>query len=228
MDLQQLSAPFPREAIHWRAQSVTKDGTKALALAYLDARDVMDRLDEVCGPENWQSEVTETAKGRVICRLGIRTENGWVWKSDGAGDTAVEGEKGGISDALKRAAVSWGVGRYLYRLKSPWVPCKCSEWNGKKQWKEWTADPWQFVRGGTPAPKPADNGPSEADWFTATLPNVKDADGINALLPRAKKAGRDVQKLLVDRAKALQLEFDADARRYVYLEEANPQEKDAA
>ena len=227
MELEKLSAPFPREAIHWRAQSVTKDGTKALALAYLDARDVMDRLDEVCGPENWQSEVTETAKGRVICRLGIRTEDGWVWKSDGAGDTAVEGEKGGISDALKRAAVSWGVGRYLYRLKSPWVPCECGEWNGKKQWKKWTADPWQFVRGDTP--KPVDNGPSEADWFKDTLPKVKDADGINALLPRAKKAGRDVAKMLVDRATELQLEFDADARRYVYLEETNqPEEKDAA
>jgi hypothetical protein len=26
-----------------------------------------------------------------------------------------------LSDALKRAAVRWGVGRYLYELKSPWV-----------------------------------------------------------------------------------------------------------
>jgi hypothetical protein len=26
-----------------------------------------------------------------------------------------------LSDALKRAAVRWGVGRYLYEMKSPWV-----------------------------------------------------------------------------------------------------------
>ncbi len=49
-----LSDPFPPEAIHWRAQTVTKDGTKALALAYLDARDVMDRFDAVCSPHGWE------------------------------------------------------------------------------------------------------------------------------------------------------------------------------
>ena len=48
-------------------------------------------------------------------------DGGWVAKADGAGDTAHEAEKGGISDAFKRAAVQWGVGRYLYRLESPWV-----------------------------------------------------------------------------------------------------------
>jgi hypothetical protein len=44
-----------------------------------------------------------------------------VWKSDGAGDSDVEAEKGAVSDAFKRAAVKWGVGRYLYDLDSPWV-----------------------------------------------------------------------------------------------------------
>ena len=78
MDLQRLSLPFPKDAVHWRAQTLTRDGTKALALAYLDARDVMDRLDDVCGSENWQSEITETAKGRVICRIGIRVGDDWV------------------------------------------------------------------------------------------------------------------------------------------------------
>src|SRR5690606_17516766 len=39
----------------------------------------------------------------------------------GAGNTDVEADKGGISDAFKRAAVKWGVGRYLYGVESPWV-----------------------------------------------------------------------------------------------------------
>lgn len=148
MDLRALAAEFDPKAVHWRAQTVTKNGDKALALAYLDARDVMDRLDEVCGPENWQSRYTETARGRVLCEIGIRVDGEWVWKSDGAGDTAVEGEKGGISDALKRAAVQWGIGRYLYRLDAVWCPCET--FNGK--WKKWTADPWDFVRGKRKAP----------------------------------------------------------------------------
>jgi hypothetical protein len=44
-----------------------------------------------------------------------------VVKSNGAGDTDVEGPKGALSDAFKRAAVLWGIGRYLYSLESPWV-----------------------------------------------------------------------------------------------------------
>ena len=34
----------------------------------------------------------------------------------------MEAEKGRISDAFKRAAVHWGVGRYLYNLPNVWVP----------------------------------------------------------------------------------------------------------
>jgi len=142
----QLSAPFPREAVSWRAQSVKKDGTAAMALAYIDARDVMNRLDEVAGPENW-SDTYDVHPNVTICTLAIRTaDGGWVSKADGAGDTDVEAEKGRISDAFKRAAVRWGIGRYLYALSSPWVPCETSEYNGKKVWKSWKVDPWTMVR----------------------------------------------------------------------------------
>lgn len=128
-----------------------------MALAYIDARDVMNRLDEVCGPDAWQDRYTETASGRVLCTIEILSQmpNGdwaWVAKSDGAGSTDVEGDKGGISDAFKRAAVKWGIGRYLYDLDAPWVPCESYEAsNGKKVWKRWTSDPWGHVKN---APKP--------------------------------------------------------------------------
>lgn len=144
-DFAALSAEFPKAAISWRAQSVTKDGTKAMALAYIDARDVMQRLDDVCGPQGWQDRY-EFAGPRTICYLSVRIGDEWVTKADGAGDTAVEAEKGAISDAFKRAAVKWGIGRYLYDLDAPWVPCETSEYGGKKHWKRWTADPWAFVR----------------------------------------------------------------------------------
>lgn len=155
MKLADLAAPFPEDMVHWRAQTVTKDGTKAMALAYLDARDVQDRLDAVCGPENWQCRYTETASGRVISEIGIRIGEEWVWKADGAGSTDIEGDKGGISDAFKRAAVPWGVGRYLYRMPAPWVPCECSDYNGKKIWRKWKADPWTFVKSDVRTPPPA-------------------------------------------------------------------------
>jgi len=53
-------------------------------------------------------------EGRVTCELSIRFGERWITKTDGAGDTGIEGEKGAISDSLKRSAVLWGIGRYLY------------------------------------------------------------------------------------------------------------------
>jgi hypothetical protein len=118
---QELMKPFPPESVSWRVGSTTRDKSKGMALAYIDARDVMDRLDEVVGFNNWQDEYIETSKGRVICRIGIKVGDEWVYKSDGAGETSYEGDKGAISDAFKRAAVKFGIGRYLYNIKAPWV-----------------------------------------------------------------------------------------------------------
>ncbi len=115
-----LSAPFPDSYIDWRVGSTNKDKTKGMALAYIDARTVMDRLDSVCGPGNWQNNYTP-AGSIMICNLGILVNSEWVWKSDGAGETDFEGQKGAMSDAFKRAAVRWGLGRYLYEMKAPWV-----------------------------------------------------------------------------------------------------------
>lgn len=150
MNLTDLAKPFPKEAVSWRAQSLNQAKDKALALAYIDARDVMNRLDEVCGPENWSDSYTETPKGRIIATIAIKIGGEWVSKSDGAGETDVEGDKGAISDALKRAAVKWGIGRYLYELESPWVPCELGN-NGK--WRKWTADPWSCIRNAPRAPQ---------------------------------------------------------------------------
>lgn len=117
---QRLSAPFPPEQISWRVGSTSTDKTKGLALAYLDARDVMERLDNTVGPENWQCRYPH-ANGKTVCEIGIKVDGEWIWKADGSGDTDVEAEKGALSDAFKRAAVRWGIGRYLYDLGNIWA-----------------------------------------------------------------------------------------------------------
>lgn len=118
---EQLKAPFSPTLISWRVGSTTQDKSKGLAFGYIDARDVMHRLDEVCGPENWQNNYT-VAGAAIVCNIGIRvSDNDWVWKADGAGATDVEGEKGMMSDAFKRAAVRFGIGRYLYDIPATWV-----------------------------------------------------------------------------------------------------------
>ncbi len=117
----ELKKPFPEPAIHWRIGARTGDKKKGLPLAYIDARDVMDRLDFVLGFDGWEDSYVETTSGRVICTLACMINDKLVIRSDGAGDTGTEGEKGAISDALKRAAVKFGIGRYLYGLGGEWV-----------------------------------------------------------------------------------------------------------
>lgn len=118
-----LKAPFPVDSLSWRVgnksnwdkvKKCPKDPNKpvkAQMLVYIDARDVQDRLDEVC--DNWSNDFKEV-NGRLVCNLTI---NG-ITRTDGAGDTDFEGEKGGLSDAFKRSAVMFGVGRYLYNAKN--------------------------------------------------------------------------------------------------------------
>lgn len=111
-----LKEPFPAKTISFRVGATTKDKDKGIALAYLDARSVMNRFDEVCGTK-WQNRYPE--KG--VCEIGLYIDSEWVWRANGAGETDIEGEKGQLSDSFKRAAVMWGIGRYLYYLPNEWV-----------------------------------------------------------------------------------------------------------
>jgi hypothetical protein len=120
VDLKALSAPFSPASISWRVGAKAQNNQKGLALAYIDARDVQERLDEVCGPDGWQCKYSH-ANSKTVCDIGIKIGDEWIWKANGAGDTDVEQEKGALSDAFKRAAVMWGVGRYLYSFPSIWV-----------------------------------------------------------------------------------------------------------
>lgn len=118
MKIDLLEKPFEEKDIEWRLQSCGEKNGKfwAKALAYINARAVMNRLDTVCGKDNWQDKYIEIKNG-FICSIGIKINNDeWVWKTDGAERTAFEELKGGMSDAFKRAAVKWGIGRYLYYL----------------------------------------------------------------------------------------------------------------
>jgi hypothetical protein len=102
-----LKRPFPESKIRWRK------GGGGAELSYITARDVMDRFDDTVGIANWQTKY-QWIGDRMICELSVKIDGEWITKSDGADDSNIEGAKGGISDALKRAAVLFGIGRYLY------------------------------------------------------------------------------------------------------------------
>jgi len=132
MDLKNLKTPLNLEYIDFRIQSINK-GKYATILAYKDARVDMNRLDDVCGAENWQRDHKEV-KGVVYCGIGIKINENWTWKWDAGSESNTEAEKGQASDSFKRAGFNWGIGRELYDYPLIKVKLKdheVSEYNGK-------------------------------------------------------------------------------------------------
>lgn len=160
-----LQRPFDARDIEWRIgrSGVKNDKPWAMALAYLTNRAIMNRLDEVVGPEGWKNEFREFKVGEsigVLCGLSLKLDGEWITKWDGAGSTDFEPFKGGLSDSQKRAAVQWSIGRYLYNLDETFVECSLTRGQGKEwnyaQTKEKVAFFWKT--------------PTLPDW---ALPNSK-------------------------------------------------------
>ncbi|VTS04240.1 Rad52/Rad22 family DNA repair protein [Tuwongella immobilis] len=117
-----LAQPFELSEVKFKPQTVKNN--RALALAYIDARVIQDRLDEVLGVENWQDDYQLLPDGSVLCRLRLKLGPRWITKMD-VGSPSEQSDSGdrlkaAFSDALKRAAVKFGIGRYLYRLPALW------------------------------------------------------------------------------------------------------------
>ena len=126
---ERLADPFATSEVKWRVGGRNREKTRGQALAYIDARAVMERLDEVLTPPMWSDEYRYVAEEKVVmCRLSLCIGGEWVSKEDGAEPSDIEPGKGAISDAFKRAGVKWGVARYLYSLSMPWVELKDEKW----------------------------------------------------------------------------------------------------
>ena len=113
MEANDLNGLIKEIPFQWRVQSINQ--SNAICVAYIDSRQVQDLLDEICGPENWQSDYKEV-KGNMFAGVGIFVDGQWVWKWDCGTESNTEKEKGEASDSFKRAAVKWGIGRFLYSL----------------------------------------------------------------------------------------------------------------
>ncbi len=122
-----LAAPFDAKDIEFRPQGRPFDskGKKWIrVLTYIDARAVQDWLDAIVGLENWSFDFTpiSVAGSALMAAKGTLTIHG-ISKSDigDAGNT--EQSKSTVSDALKRAGVMFGIGRYLYDLPDAYAQC---------------------------------------------------------------------------------------------------------
>jgi hypothetical protein len=189
----QLAAPFHSYYVGWKAQATSKDKTRALAVAYIDARTVMDRLDQVVGPGNWSDTYRLISAGdgelAIECTLALFA----VQKSDvGTADEQDDGSqaslsKSAYSDALKRAAVKWGIGRYLYRIQKQWVGYDAA----RKQLTETPELPAWALPGGTGTTSAAREGHRSGDndcgnGKTAQVATTPTDDERNAELEQAR------------------------------------------
>jgi len=118
-----LREPFSNNEIEWKIQVTTQDKARGMVVAYMDARAVQKRLDEVVGPFNWKNVYSLWHDNSQMCGISIfnAERNEWVTKFDGAENSDIEPIKGGLSDSFKRAATAWGIGRYLYEMDGIWV-----------------------------------------------------------------------------------------------------------
>ena len=161
MDLAKLSEPFSESDIEWRVSRAGQGGGGifCMVLAYVTARAIQKRLDDVCGPENWRNEeprvIEVNGKSAFVAGISIRIGDEWVTKWDVAEPTNIEPAKGGWSGANKRAGAQWGCSRYLYYLDETFADVETSKQTGRQ---------WNYAR------LPKDKGGLEYWWKSPGLP----------------------------------------------------------
>lgn len=184
----QIQEEFKKEIPYkWRVQSFSKHKPQATCVPYIDSRDVQDVLDKHC---NW-SDRYYSVNGMLFCEITIYADGIEYKRSDAGSESNVEAQKGQSSDAFKRAAVKFGIGRFLYSKKMVYLKAdavKTSnnypsvvDCNGKKVWditkhiNQFTNTPTQ-----TAQPAPTDN----RKWLTESQ--------LNATLKATKEQAENV------------------------------------
>jgi hypothetical protein len=132
----ELEVPFDSAQIEWRVMNTTKNGQplRGQVVPYADQRAYTDRLNALFTPAGWTRKYTIqassnfersqdkkiVAKVLVSCELtifglGSHSATGEEFADDPNALTAAEAQ------AFKRAAVCFGLGRYLYYFTGTWV-----------------------------------------------------------------------------------------------------------
>jgi hypothetical protein len=144
-----LQQPTPPDEVHYLPKNVNKEEKTALAVPYIDARFIHQRLDDACGPFGWQSDVKDI-RGFVCVGIGIlNPDNGtWVWRWDtgqeAQTEAAEEGEEGEdvggakaiVSRGAKRAGVQFGIGRDVYDIPKVRCNIRINSKGGAGGWDE--------------------------------------------------------------------------------------------
>jgi hypothetical protein len=219
-----LAAPFDVREVQVRPVAFSHDKRRARAAFFVDARAIQQRLDDVVGCENWQTRFTFFADNPTdsyaVCKLSIRFGDKWMSKEN-VGGSDVESEDGSptvrrkaaFSDAFKRVAVDWSIGRYLYSIPEQWA-----DWDADK--KDWRNGPPKLPgfalpngesakREREPQPVPGANGPTLAKLAAAVKKLDKSENAVRLSL--SARFGEHVQtmaQLSQQQAEALLRDLD--------------------
>lgn len=119
-----LARPFPPHYVELKPGKLTKDQSKARSMAYADARAYMDRLDQVMGVGGWSSSRTMLQNSGTQVAIEVHIRIGGTTHSGVGHAPMTDGNSWTVADAqaLKRACVEYGLGRYLYGLAVLWLP----------------------------------------------------------------------------------------------------------
>lgn len=117
--LHRLAEPFDESDIKYRAGAVSRDKTKAIALAYAEPRIYEDRLNQLV-PGDWQVTFQPWGENRIICHLTIHSITRSSTGESGDSNPDIAGTSA-EAQAFKRACTKFGLGRYLYSLPTQWV-----------------------------------------------------------------------------------------------------------
>jgi hypothetical protein len=121
---EKLKAPFSPIAVSYKINSYNHAGTKAQITFYIDARDVQSRLNDVLGLSGWSFTWIPNRDSGVHGSLTLHFGEKSVTREDVGypnSDGKEQQDKDAVSDALKRCAVHFGIGNFLYNLPQLWI-----------------------------------------------------------------------------------------------------------
>jgi hypothetical protein len=111
-DAEGLAAPFSRAQIDWRCAATSRDGTRALLRPEVQLSAIVERLDTVIGSSNWSDRYQALPNGFSSCRLTVHGDYH---------DAVSDGGSDAKGEALRNAALKFGVARHLSRISGVWV-----------------------------------------------------------------------------------------------------------
>jgi len=195
--LDKLAEPFPPDVIEFKPGATNggkdKPATKALALAYVEVREYVERLNKAVGADWSDSYTFIVPTGELImCSLTIcgvtRCDIGEKDSKD------VNTATSAIAQAFKRACVKFGLGRHLYDVDKVWVAYDA---NSKRFTSQAVDQLVRMVSGdhpkpaSTPEPEHQGNGTevAKAAFFAGILKEIPYYRNIKEVTGALKKAG---------------------------------------